>query len=312
MVKMKNRRGFTLIELLVVVGIVAILVALLLPAVQQAREAARRTQCKNNLKQIGVALHNYHDAHGVFPPGWIAVEDGLHAPHDGGNGAGWGLMLLPFVEQTNLFNTFDSHYSIADPRHETLRTTSLSVYKCPSDPQPKLFHIEPADHGHGHDSSGRQHEHADGEVDLPTANYVGVFGSEELDKCEDHADSHTQCFGNGMLYHNSKVKFRDLTDGTSNTMAVGERRTDRNRDWYSTWVGMVPEGDHAFQRITGSADHTPNHPDAHFDDFSSAHTGGAQFVFADGHVRFISDNIDTGVYQGYATIDGGEWSESGF
>src|SRR5687767_6712264 len=99
-----QRRAFTLIELLVVIAIIAVLIALLLPAVQQAREAARRTQCKNNLRQFGIALHSYHDSFNVFPPGWIGVENGVQTPHEGVNGAGWGTMILPFVEQSAIYN----------------------------------------------------------------------------------------------------------------------------------------------------------------------------------------------------------------
>src|SRR5262245_54986464 len=102
----RARHGFTLIELLVVIAIIALLIALLLPAVQQAREAARRTQCKNNLKQIGLALHNYHDAHLVFPSGWIGVENGVHDV-EGGSGFGWGTMLLPMIENGGTFSQFN-------------------------------------------------------------------------------------------------------------------------------------------------------------------------------------------------------------
>ncbi len=313
---LKPRKAFTLIELLVVIAIIAILVALILPAVQNAREAARRLQCKNNLKQIGLALQNYHDAHRVFPSGFIAVEDGVPAAHDGGNGAGWALMILPFMEQTNLYETFDSRYSIIAERNHQLLETSIGSYNCPSDPKPKFFHMEPEGDGHAHGHPAfvpdEEHEHEEGDVDLPTANYVAVFGNEELHICEHHADEHTQCRGNGMFYHNSKTRMRDLRDGTSNTIAVGERRTDETLGWYSTWVGMVPGGEEAFQRILGSADHTPNHNDGHFDDFSSHHIGGAQFVFADGHVRFIANGINTGVYHGLATIAGNEWIEGEF
>lgn len=315
-----RKRGFTLIELLVVIAIIGILVALLLPAVQRAREAARRMSCKNNLKQIGIAMHNYHDVHRSFPPGWLAVRNGRLAPHDGGNGAGWALMLLPHLEQVNLWEKFDSHYSIVDHRNEVLRETSVSVYMCPSDPKPKYFEIEPSGHGHSHmlpqQDDDHDHDH-DEHVELPTANYIGVFGPEELDECEEEpghgpVTRNGQCRGSGLLYHNSKTKIRDIMDGTSNTMMVGERKTDRELGWYSTWVGMVPEGEHAFQRILGSADHTPNHPDSHFDDFSSQHVGGAQFVFADGHVRFISENINHDLYRGLSTIDGGEYVEGSF
>lgn len=308
MSRANRKRGFTLIELLVVIAIIAVLVALLLPAVQQAREAARRTSCKNNLKQIGIALHNYHDVHGVFPPGWVGVEDGDHAAHDGDNGAGWALHLLPFIDQANTWQKFDANHSIADEVNEPLLVITLPTFLCPSDPQRRIFHVEAGDHDHDHAPSPltQDHEHEEGEMDLPTASYVGVFGTEELHICEDHADNHTQCIGDGTFYHNSSIGINDIADGTSSTMAVGERRSNRQFDWYSTWVGVPPGGAEAFQRVLGSADHTPNHPDSHFDDFSSRHPGGAQFVFADGHVRFIGEGIEHEIYRAIATIHGHE------
>jgi prepilin-type processing-associated H-X9-DG protein len=112
--------------------------------------------------------------------------------------------------------------------------------------------------------------------------------------------------GDGIFFHNSRVRIADITDGTSNTLMVGERRTDRLLSWYSTWPGVIAEGEEAFQRILGVADHPPNDPHLHFDDFSSPHTGGAQFVLGDGSVRFVSSSIDEGLYGGLATISGGE------
>ncbi|MEW4531180.1 DUF1559 domain-containing protein [Maioricimonas sp. JC845] len=295
----KSRSGFTLIELLVVIAIIAILIALLLPAVQQAREAARRSQCKNNLKQIGLALHNYHDVHGCFPSGWIAVENGVQAAHDGGSGIGWGGMLLPQLDQSPLFNQFNPNVTIDDPLNDDFRLNRLTVFECPSDPKPEYFDIE--------------EEASPGTVitSLPTANYVASFGTEELHGCENApgtapVTSSGQCLGDGAFYHNSRVRFRDFVDGTSNTFVVGERKTNSNLGWYSTWVGMVPEGEEAFQRVLGSFDHVPNSPSAHFDDFSSQHEGGAQFVLGDGHVRFVSENIDEGVYKAVGTLNGGE------
>ena len=294
-----SRRGFTLIELLVVIAIIAILIALLLPAVQQAREAARRTQCKNNLKQIGLALHNYHDVHSTLPSGWIAVENGQHSAHHGGSGAGWGTMILPFMDQAPLYNSFDASLSIIDPANEPFHTTILPAWQCPSDPKPDKWTIED--------------EHSGGGplAQLPTANYVAGFGTEELDGCENAPGvapvaSNGQCIGDGAFYHNSKVRFADVTDGLSNTLIVGERRTHTVLGWFSTWVGMVPEGEEAFQRVQGAFDHVPNDPVAHLDDFGSQHQGGAQFVLGDGHVRFVSENIDKTLYQSLGTIKGGE------
>lgn len=295
----KSRRAFTLIELLVVIAIIAILIALLLPAVQQAREAARRTQCKNNLKQAGLALHIYHDAFNTFPSGWIGVENGLPSAHGGINGAGWGTMILPYLDQRNLYQLFNPRIAIEDPLNDQFRLTRLPTFSCPSDPQPPRFEIED--------------EGSPGTVicELPVANYVGAFGTDELDGCQNPPGTAPvrvdgQCRSNGILYHNSDVKIRDIVDGTSNTLLVGERKTNESFGWYSTWVGRVADGEEAFQRILGSFDHTPNHPDAHFDDFSSWHVGGAQFLFADGHVRFIPESIDLNTYQGAATIKGRE------
>ena len=295
----KFRVGFTLVELLVVIAIIAVLIALLLPAVQQAREAARRTQCKSNMKQLGLALHNYHEVHRTFPPGWIAVGNSPHSAHDGLNGAGWGAMILPYLDQTPLYQTFDADYSIHDPVNVSFIGTVLTAWQCPSDPKPDKWKIE--------------HESNPGTVlaKLPTANYIGSFGTDDLHGCENAAGNSPvlpsgQCTSDGVFYHNSKVKIRDIIDGTANTFMVGERRTDANQGWFSTWPGMVAEGEEAFQRILGSADHVPNDRIAHFDDFSSRHVGGAQFTLGDGSVRFISENIDRGLYQSLATIQEGE------
>ena len=294
-----RKRGFTLIELLVVIAIIAILIALLLPAVQQAREAARRTQCRNNLKQIGLALHNYHEIHRVFPSGWIAVDAGSHSAHEGLNGAGWGTMILPFLDRGNLYEEFDANLAIEDPANATFLDTRLPVFRCPSDPQPDTFEIE--------------EEGVPGNIlaILPIANYIGVFGTEELDGCENPpgtapVNDDGQCEGDGILYHNSRIRIGEIMDGTSNTIMIGERLTNVDDGWYSTWAGMVSEGEEAFQRVLGSADHVPNDPAAHFDDFSSRHVGGAHFVLADGSVHFVSQSIDTGVYQGLATRNGQE------
>ena len=292
------RRGFTLIELLVVIAIIAILIALLLPAVQQAREAARRIECKNHLKQIGLALHNYHDVHNVFPSGWIAVDAGIPSAHGGTSGVGWGAMILPQMEQNNTYQLFNSALPLTDPANAAFLRVQIKAYKCPSDPKPDYFKLN-------------QEGSSTIIAELPTANYLGVFGPESLDDCENSPGtlpvmSDGTCKGGGMFYHNSSVRMRDLTDGTSQTLMTGERKTKTDLNWFSSWPGMIAEGEEAFQRVCGSADHTPNHPSAHFDDFSSQHVGGAQFCLGDGSVHFISENIDGGIYRSLATIQGGE------
>ena len=297
-----RRRGFTLIELLVVIAIIAVLVALLLPAVQQAREAARRTQCKNNLKQIGLAMHNYHDQFNTFPPGYISVDPatGQMRPTTGGSGAGWAMMLLPQIDQAPLYNRLNLNLPITAPVNAPLIKTTISAYTCPTDTAPARTWQIPQD--------GSPNTFL---AELATANYVAAFGTVSLDDCENPigtapVSAQGQCVGNGAVYHNSNTRMRDFIDGTSSTCLVGERKTRPDLGWWSTWAGMVADGEETGQRILGSMDHRPNHPATHFDDFSSHHVGGTQFLMADGHVRFMSENIDTALYQALGTLRGGE------
>jgi hypothetical protein len=194
-----------------------VLIALLLPAVQQAREAARRTQCKNNLKQIGLALHNYHDSHRVFPPGWIAVDEfRMPSAHEGTSGVGWGTAILPYIEQDAIFRLFNPSLPLTDPANAAFLQSQVNAYKCPSDSQPMQFDL---------------HEEGGGSVlaRLPIANYIAVFGPESLDDCELPAGNAPvlpdgTCKGSGMFHHNSSVKMASITDGTSGTFMVGERQ----------------------------------------------------------------------------------------
>ncbi len=288
----KHRRGFTLIELLVVIAIIAILIALLLPAVQQAREAARRTQCRNNLKQIGLAMHNYHDSFQTLPPGWIGVTNNA-TDIFGMNGWGWAAFLLPHLDQTPLYNQINFNDKMDSTGNATPRTTPLSVFVCPSDAT----------------IGAKWMIHDDMEADLvelATANYVGVFGTSDLDDCMSLPNS--PCLGEGAFFQNSRNSFRLFADGLSNTIVAGEHKTRRDSSfhWTSTWAGVVANGEDALVRILGTCDHTPNHPSNHIDDFSSHHTGGAFFVLGDGSVRFIGTSIDLNLYQHLATRAGGD------
>ncbi len=298
--------GFTLIELLVVIAIIAVLVALLLPAVQQAREAARRAQCKNNLKQIGLALHNYHDVYNVLPPGWIGVDTSRRPPRanpNAGPGWGWASMILPMLDQQTLFEKCDFNRPVYDANDPTVnqlaRSTVLNVFRCPSDSSPDQWTVR--------DASGST------VTSLPTANYVGSFGLADLEACAQCSGACTACRGgktteSGLFFLNSSVRFRDVQDGLSNTLMGGERKTNETDRWYTTWVGVVSEDDPAFRfgRVLAHAWHVPNDPDTHFEDFSSTHSGGAQFLFGDGRVRFITESIDHGVFRALATRMGGE------
>src|SRR5262249_6832513 len=203
---MRRRSAFTLIELLVVIAIIAILIGLLLPAVQKVRDAAARLQCQNNLKQIGIALHCYHGTFESLPPGYTSRAATVNGPGLG-PGWGWAAYLLPHVEQDPVYRQIDFSRDITDPVHASVRVTSLKVFLCPADsPRGPTFAVV-------NDAGGT----------LPTvafANYVGVGGTYEVTGFPDT--------GNGALFRNSRVRFTDITDGTSNTLFVGERTSLRS------------------------------------------------------------------------------------
>jgi prepilin-type N-terminal cleavage/methylation domain-containing protein/prepilin-type processing-associated H-X9-DG protein len=280
-------RGFTLIELLFVIAIIAVLIALLLPAVQQAREAARRSQCKNNLKQMGLALHNYHEAFQTFPPGYIAGPDTTKTTP----GWGWPVLLLPQLDQAPLYNQLNLNVPIQDPTNTTAIKTLLPVFLCPSDIIAEgPFNIT--------DSTAPTPVVV---ISTTPSSYAGSVGNDSSD-VDDNINP-----GGGVLFRNSNVRFADITDGTSNTIVIGER------SWSQTngiWVGapdggriragqknpFVPLDEAASFGILGHA-HWINiltDPDGGMDDFSSLHSGGAQFLFADGSVRFLQSVASPG------------------
>ncbi len=313
--------GFTLIELLVVVAIIGSLVALLLPAVQSAREAARRTACSSNIRQIGVALQHLHEHLSRFPTGWDGVAVG-HAPPESDDelpGWGWAARILPQVEEQPTFDSINFRAPVYDPAnpvvHESVRTKVVPVFMCPSDVR------GPAETGAGLFSMGRddgldEHDHEEGEdheheehgyhpVDgielgelcqISKSNYPGNFGG----KKEIDADA---AAGDGIFFRNSKVGFRHIADGTSKTILVGERSS---RLGCTTWVGVIKGAEALRARVVGVADHSPNDSSGHFDDFSSGHPGGTHFVFCDSSVKFITDGIDPQVFQSLCSRAGGE------
>lgn len=295
----RRRVAFTLVELLVVIAIIGILVGLLLPAVQAAREAARRMSCTNNMRQLGLAIHNYESANRRIPAGWI--DNGP----DGEPGWGWAANLLPYMEGTNLYNQIDERFAIEEGVHDGVRTTVIPTFTCPSDPFPNVFTITEG-HGHHHhpitswdDDDDDHQEGVDHEgdplFDVSKSNYVAMFGNFEI-----HDAPYR---GNGMFFGNSKVRFGDVTDGLSNTLMIGERS---GRLGQSIWHGNIPEANEHFARILGVADHAPNAPTGHFEDFMSYHTGGVNFMRADVSVQFVSENIDEVVYRAMSTRDSGE------
>ena len=302
---MPRRSAFTLVELLVVIAIIGLLVALLLPAVQAAREAARATQCKNNLKQIGLAIHLYHDTLGVLPPGWAASG----AP-DGPNGWGWAARILPQMEQVPLHNQVRFDLRIMNPANEAARGVVIPTYICPTDPSAETVDVLLTPPIQTAPPDGPLHFHPPEPHRFPFAksNYAGVFGTLEI--AEAPSD------GNGTFFHNSRLKLASISDGLSNTLIVGERssvpgtiETFTGTMHYvqtSLWPGVIPEANDAFARVVGSTDHTPSHPDRHFDDFSSGHPSGTHFLLGDGSVQRVDNSIDLAVYQAMATRAAGD------
>ncbi|HWL09009.1 MAG TPA: DUF1559 domain-containing protein [Planctomicrobium sp.] len=339
------QRGFTLIELLVVIAIIAILVALLLPAVQQAREAARRSQCKNNLKQLGLAMHNYHDTYNMFPFAYVSdwgrwqdyFDAGSVPPgavHNGNMGSvvkgraqwTWTAYLLPYVEMSAAFNNLNvSGRMGADALDDTtVRTVFQSrspMFVCPSDIAPML-------------NTNRQvtSRNSTTQVPVATTNYVGMNRGNTSGSDVYIVTSLDKSQANGMFRPNNSTRIRDVTDGTSGTIMIGER----------TWqyLGMDSNGSISLSypanastlfvtRATNDSDgkcyeceatdalgagtiaHYPNRktlahaPGAAQSGFSSQHTGGVHFLFVDGSVHFISENVNGETYARLCNISSG-------
>jgi prepilin-type N-terminal cleavage/methylation domain-containing protein/prepilin-type processing-associated H-X9-DG protein len=326
-------RGFTLVELLVVIAIIGLLVGLLLPAVQAARESARRTQCTNNLKQIGLALQNYHDNLGFYPSGYL---DGNKVPTntpdlDVGPGWGWAALVLPYLEQGNLYNQINFSQGIGAPANATVAGQALAAYQCASDPLQDSIAI--------YNSSMTTVI-----ATVAHSNYVGCNGWEECYWNSGGAGDGSGAdglagglgqSGNGLFFRNSHYTAANVTDGLSGTIFVGERSSDHSP---STWTGAVTGGlcpawmagqipnsappgpaydntDYAEALILshGNGTHLPSADFPIFDPdtFYSMHAGkGANFLFGDGSVRFLTSNIDPMTYQYLCTIAGGETAVS--
>ena len=304
-------RGFTLIELLVVIAIIAILIALLLPAVQQAREAARRSSCKNNMKQFGLAMHNYHDVHNTFPPGYItktpcstaalwsacnAGELGLY---------GWGTFVLPYMDQAPLYNilnpgTVTLDQSLANATTRQALQKPMSVFLCPSDPGPNLNDFEAATDNYDFNVT-------DGTTAYQIARSDYVMVANAWDSTTPIVYSILYGAARGVGFANSKIRFRDITDGTSNTLLVGERAyvyKGSNKVGGANALGFSASNNTqsdsyarkgngmAVLGLTYNGINAISGGEHDVRGFSSNHVGGAHFVFCDGSVHFISENID--------------------
>lgn len=324
-----NRSAFTLIELLVVIAIIAILIALILPAVQQAREAARRTQCKNNLKQLGLAMHNYHGTYNAFPLGMVSRGSDVYSTAN--------TMLLPSLEQSNLKTLYNPNVTW-DKQSPVVAKTVISVFVCPSNtgPNPNVNLLAQF-------------------LGLPVGDTFAI-----TTYLYSKGSNDAWCLAPGGVPRNERGMFdsnfgnwttrmRDITDGSSHTLAMGEGATG------GTWVlchgagctsptpipaeqgwmvGAINESTYVssgllLASIFGSTvdrmnknpvtDSSIDIPSVFFDcrssldggrhstsNFRSEHAGGAQFLFADGSVQFISENINPTIYRGLSTIAGGE------
>jgi prepilin-type N-terminal cleavage/methylation domain-containing protein/prepilin-type processing-associated H-X9-DG protein len=295
---MKPRSGLTLIELLIVITILAVLAALLLPAVQMAREAASRLRCANHLKQIGIACHAYHNAEGSFPHGYRAA---CHPnPLATNPGWGWATYLLPYLEQQNLYHRIDLHLSIENSVNSA-RETLVRTYLCPSDPGvPNIFAIT--------DAAGNKLASA------APISYGACFGSGDLDEVPGPKE--------GVFYRDSRIRLTDITDGTSSTILIGDRAWSHAmapwagainqgvllggplNPWCSSPTAVYPSAN--FPLVQANTLNNVQDSDGALDDFYSQHPGGVNILFADGSVHFLRQQIDTAVLLALGTRAGGE------
>lgn len=295
----KCRHGFTLIELLVVIAIIAILIGLLLPAVQKVREAAARMKCTNNLKQIGLALASHEDAFKQYPHGRIGCDGITTGPCAGDSaiqrtGASGFIQLLPFLEAQNLFDTFDQN-DLPYNQGSTWQAKSLGVQERPS------FYVCPSDNSEPFVTSGS--------LNLATGSYAFVHGT----MGPSNGISVNMKLNNTGMFNYRLPHYRaDLTDGTSNTMMVGEvidAHTNLSRNVWSQagrHESSLRTTENPLNTPPGTGITTSPYGTPLYGGFGSRHTGGGNFVFGDGHVSYIRDTIALNIYRALSTRSGGE------
>jgi prepilin-type N-terminal cleavage/methylation domain-containing protein/prepilin-type processing-associated H-X9-DG protein len=317
----RSRMGFTLIELLVVIAIIAILIGLLLPAVQKVREAAARMSCSNNLKQLGIALHSYHDANNKMPPGSSTDQ----APYgtNGGWGSSWKVFILPYIEQGNIYDKWqfngNSGY-VNGTNMPIINQKTIKPYRCPSSPIPEYY----------------ANSNNAGSIEMMSS-YTGVAGSSSATDAVNTGYGYKS--GSGILFNHGIVTMTSITDGTSNTIMVGEQ-SDHLRDAANApipgpYTAITSQGPHGWTMGSGGSGVDPAYTERSFNvtttrwsinqrglgdnngngtgnntganiPFSSGHTGGAQMLMGDGSVRFMSASTTLQTLQWMSTRAGGE------
>jgi prepilin-type N-terminal cleavage/methylation domain-containing protein/prepilin-type processing-associated H-X9-DG protein len=328
---MARRSGFTLIELLVVIAIIAVLIGLLVPAVQKVRETASRITCANNVKQMGLALHMYHNDRNSFPPGFVSTLSNPSWVIPAGNcngeppelGPGWSFftLILPYIEQDNLYKSIQLNLPITDPANDVARRTTVKTFLCPSDTGPKLVNVSNC--GDPPSANNTPTVISDGAV----CSYVGCLGGGSAS----YPDPLCGCYEwqpyNGVFHRNSNIRIADITDGTSNTIGAGERNSGFVE---SIWAGVVPGQEVIYNQKTRpkpynpalagcqnyrpsitatlvhSRQYTINSPVGSPASFHSAHTGGGNFLFMDGSCHFINNNVSLTTMRALCTRDYGE------
>ncbi|MBM4068731.1 MAG: DUF1559 domain-containing protein [Planctomycetes bacterium] len=344
---MRREAGFTLVELLVVIAIIGILIGMLVPAVQRVRESANRTVCLNNLKQIGLALHQYHDANLRFPPAYITEDTsasgtayGVSYPDDNRNGPsgfGWGTLILPYLEQGNLYNLFNLKLPCWATENALAAKTKVEVFLCPAVPV-GYDSFELVRYTAGSSQNPQNPATFSPSIYFARSHYVANAGihqpwGRDPAYCLDFevgepipANGNIPAFLDGPFYRNSRTKIAAVTDGLSNTVFIGERSPTLCD---VTWVGVVPwactpprpgwpsdpnSGGNLVGVHSGPDTHdhpnviihAPNHPFGHTDEMYSDHQRGCHVLFGDGSVRFIHATINPLAWVAMSTRNGND------